>query len=229
MAYGDSPYVVEESEDAYENLNFAREALNRVYRPTGKLHSPGQTCKHIKEANPDYKSGEYYVDPNGESANDAILVYCKFDTEETCVMPSRATYNGQRWTKNTRPGQYFMEELVNGKEFTYNTDSQQLKFLQLLSDSARQSITYNCLNSSPFGARLTGASGDDLDSAMGRHKRSTYIDLIDHCVKDNQWHEAVFNIRTQKTETLPIVDMLLFDVGQENQQFGFEVGMVCFS
>lgn len=227
MAYGDQ--AVAESEDAYENLNFAREALNRVYRPTGKRHSPGQTCKDIKLANPDYKSGEYYVDPNGESANDAILVYCKFDTDETCVTPTTSTFRGQRWTKNTRPGQYFMEELNNGKEFIYSTDSQQLKFLQLLSDSARQTVTYNCLNSSPFGARLTSASGDDLDSAMGRHKRSTYIDVVDHCVKDNQWHEAVFSIRTKITEMLPVVDVLLFDVGQENQQFGFEVGMVCFS
>jgi len=202
-----------------------------VYRPTGKRHSPGQTCRDIQAAHPEYKSGEYYVDPNGESANDAILVYCKFteDSAETCLQPERSTFKGQRWTKNTRPGQYFMEEMVNGKEFDYNSDLRQLKFLQMLSGSARQSLTYTCLNSSPFGARLTSASGDDLDSALGRHKRSTYIDLVDHCVKDNQWHEAVFNIRTQKTDTLPVLDVLLFDVGQENQQFGVELGMVCFS
>jgi len=28
---------------------------------------------------------------------------------------------------------------------------------------------------------------------------------------------------------LPVVDMLLFDIGNENQKFGVEVGMVCFS
>ncbi len=47
-----------ESEGAYENLNFAREALARVYRPTGKRHSPGQTCRDIQAAHPEYKSGK---------------------------------------------------------------------------------------------------------------------------------------------------------------------------
>lgn len=122
-----------------------------------------------------------------------------------------------------------MEELNNDKEFDYTTDGQQLKYLQLLSGSARQNIVYSCLNSSPFGARLTSASGQDLDTAIRRHQRSTYIDVRDDCVKDNQWHEAHFTIRTTKTDMLPIVDMLLFDIGHENQQFGVEVGMVCFS
>lgn len=200
-----------------------------MYRPTGRRTSPGQTCRDIKMANPELKNGEYWVDPNEGSAEDAILVYCKFDTEETCVNSASNVFKGQRWTKNTSPGQYFMEELNNGKEFFYKTDSQQLRFLQLLSSGARQTITYSCLNSSPFGSRLTSINGDDLDTSVNRHKRTTFIDVVDDCSKDNQWHEAVFHVRTNKTDVLPVVDMLLFDVGMENQQFGVEVGMACFS
>ena len=44
--------------EVYEGLNFAREALTRLRRPTGKPTSPGLTCRDIKEHNPDFKSGE---------------------------------------------------------------------------------------------------------------------------------------------------------------------------
>lgn len=48
-------------------------------------------------------------------------------------------------------------------------------------------------------------------------------------VKDNQWHTAVYDVRTNKTDILPITDVLLFDIGHQNQQFGIELGEVCFS
>jgi len=125
-----------------------------------------------------------------------------------------------------------MEDINNGKEFCYQnceeTDAQQIKFLQLLSSAARQTITYNCLNSSPKGAILAAASGDDLKLSKGRFKRSTVIQVHDDCVSDNQWHTAQFTVRTNKTEILPIVDIKLHDVGKDNQQFGVEVGLVCF-
>ena len=39
-------------------------------------------------------TGEYWVDPNEGSANDAIKVYCDFETEETCVMAVDAEVGG---------------------------------------------------------------------------------------------------------------------------------------
>lgn len=223
----DEPWM--DLEGDYDNLVVARSALAREHMPTGRRLSPGQTCRDIKRAHPESPNGEYWVDPNEGTANDAIKVYCDFDTEETCVMALDAEYKGQRWTKNTTPGQYFMEELVNGKMFAYNSEAHQLKYLQMLSEKATQTLTYTCLNSSPFGTRLTSSTGEDLDSAVGRHKKSTYIDFTDDCTKDNQWHKATFSIRTNNTDVLPVLDVLLFDVGQENQQFGVELGHVCFS
>lgn len=211
-------------------MNIAREALSRVYKPRGKRTSPGQTCRDIKRSNPEFKNGYYWVDPNEGSALDAIQVYCKFDTEETCIDPESPRFNADRWTKDTREGQYFMEEVNNGKQFSYKEEGAQLRFLQLLSAGARQTITYSCLNSFAFGSRFTTRTGDDIDSAVGRYKRSTFIDVVDHCqVRDNQWHLATFSIRTNQTEVLPLVDMVLFDIGRENQQFGIDVGHVCFS
>lgn len=223
----DQPW--EDREGAYNNLQIARAALGREHQPTGRRLSPGQTCRDIKTAHPEAKNGYYWVDPNEGSAGDAIKVFCDFATEETCVSPVEAEFKGQRWTKNTTPGQYFMEDLVNGKMFDYNADAHQIKYLQMLSERARQTVTYSCLNSSPFGARLTAHTGDDLDSAVGRHKKTTYIDVQDDCAKDNQWHSATFSVRTNHTATLPLLDIVLFDVGSQNQQFGIQLGQVCFS
>merc|ERR1719394_2197808 len=158
----DEPIKMDDTEAAYEDLAFVREALNRVYKPSGRRTSPGQTCRDIKVHNPEAKNGEYYIDPNGESAQDAILVYCRFDQDETCIYPGSKLFEGQRWTKDTTPGQYFMEDLNSGKEFYYKIDSNQLQHLHLRSESATQTLTYNCLNSSPPEVEVLELIGVDL-------------------------------------------------------------------
>jgi len=34
---------------------------------------------------------------------------------------------------------------------------------------------------------------------------------------------------TRNAEVLPLRDVLLYDVGRQNQQFGLDLGMVCYS
>lgn len=41
--------------------------------------------------------------------------------------------------------------------------------------------------------------------------------------------KTIFEISTKKVESLPIIDFIPTDYGQPDQQFGFEVGPVCFS
>ena len=214
--------------ETYEGLNFADHALNRVRRVTGKATSPGMSCRDIKERNPDFPSGEYWIDPNERSAVDAILVYCRMETMETCIFPSPSTFDRQRWTKTEGSGQFFMEEMVGDREFFYKTDFSQLKFLQMLSEGARQRVTYHCFNSHARGSRLMLHTGEELDTELYKYKKSTRIATSDECAHDNQWHSAVFDIRTNKTDILPITDIRLFDVGRQNQQFGIELGEVCF-
>lgn len=233
---GHDPYLQmdqaeEDRVDIFNPLNAARETMNRVYRPSGKKSSPGKTCADIKEAFPESKNGEYYIDPNEGEVDDAIKVYCKFDTDETCVAPKKSKFGGKQWaTATSSHGQYFMEELVNGREFDYSVDDDQLSFLQLLTTSASQTVTYNCLNSSPTGSRLEGSSGEEMLTSSVRHKRVTQISVHDNCKrKDNTWRSAEITVNTTRTELLPIVDMVLLDVGQSNQQFGVELGMACFS
>ena len=45
--------------------------------------------------------GEYYIDPNEGEVEDAIKVYCKFDTAETCVPPKRSTVSTLIYTNIT--------------------------------------------------------------------------------------------------------------------------------
>merc|ERR1719153_452746 len=90
-----------EEEDLYESLNAAREVMNQLYKPNGKKTSPGKTCADIKEAYPESKNGEYYIDPNEGEVEDAIKVYCKFDSDETCVPPRRSKYGGKQWATST--------------------------------------------------------------------------------------------------------------------------------
>lgn len=48
-------------------------------------------------------------------------------------------------------------------------------------------------------------------------------------VKDGSWGKTVFEVKTKKTNRLPIVDVGIADIGQQDQAFRVEVGRVCFS
>lgn len=68
-----------------------------------------------------------------------------------------------------------------------------------------------------------------IDTSSTRYKLLTRIEKSEGCDLNNQWGESRYTISTKRTEVLPIIDILMYDVGLENQQFGLEVGEVCFS
>lgn len=43
-----------------------------------------------------------------------------------------------------------------------------------------------------------------------------------------QWGKTVIEYKTQKTSRLPIVDIAPLDIGAANQEFGVDIGPVCF-
>lgn len=45
---------------------------------------------------------------------------------------------------------------------------------------------------------------------------------------NGNWGKTVFEYRTQKTARLPIVDIAPVDIGGPNQEFGIDIGPVCF-
>lgn len=45
---------------------------------------------------------------------------------------------------------------------------------------------------------------------------------------NGNWGKTVFEYRTQKTARLPIVDIAPVDIGGSDQEFGVDIGPVCF-
>lgn len=48
---------------------------------------PAHDCNHIRLLNRSSENGIYWIDPNLGCSSDAILVYCNFTLNETCISP----------------------------------------------------------------------------------------------------------------------------------------------
>lgn len=46
---------------------------------------------------------------------------------------------------------------------------------------------------------------------------------------NGEWGKTVIEYRTQTTTRLPVVDLAPMDVGKADQEFGLDIGPVCFS
>ncbi|KFQ09378.1 Collagen alpha-2(V) chain, partial [Leptosomus discolor] len=113
----------------------------------------------------------------------------------------------------------------------------QMTFLRLLSKEASQNITYVCKNSVGYlddqtknlkkAVILKGAN--DLELKAEGNSRFRYTVLHDSCSKRNgNIGKTVFEYRTQNVARLPIIDIAPVDIGSTDQEFGIEVGPVCF-
>ena len=47
-------------------------------------------------------------------------------------------------------------------------------------------------------------------------------------VKNGAWLHTVIQIDTPKPNRLPIVDVAAYDIGDNTEEFGLEIGPVCF-
>ena len=48
---------------------------------------PAHDCNHVRFLNRSAENGVYWIDPNLGCSSDAILVYCNFTLNETCISP----------------------------------------------------------------------------------------------------------------------------------------------
>lgn len=46
--------------------------------------------------------------------------------------------------------------------------------------------------------------------------------------KNNKWGKTIIEYRTNKPSRLPILDIAPLDIGGADQEFGVDVGPVCF-
>lgn len=222
--------------------------LQNLRSPDGSKMNPAKTCQDIKQCYPQKQSGEYWIDPNQGSIKDAIRVFCNMDSGETCISANPANIPSKAWwTKSTPTANkpvWFGADINSGSKFQYGNEGDrpnavavQLKLLQLLSRESHQNITYHCRNSVAYKDQkgnlkkalvLRGANGQDLRAQGNTRLRYTVIE--DGCSKSNGvWGKTVMEYRTQTPARLPVVDLAPMDIGKANQEFGLDIGPVCFS
>uniref|UniRef100_A0A8C7XDI7 Collagen, type XI, alpha 2 n=1 Tax=Oryzias sinensis TaxID=183150 RepID=A0A8C7XDI7_9TELE len=228
-------------EEIFGSLDSLRQELESIRFPLGTQDSPARTCQDLHLSQPDLKDGEYWIDPNQGCSRDSFKVFCNFTKGETCLHPSKGidSVKMSSWDTET-PGSWY-SQFVTGSKFSYVDASGepvgvvQLGFLRLLSVQARQNLTYHCHRSVAWADRsaknnhkralhFRGANDDELS-----YETNPYIKALkDGCSYRKGFDRTVLEINTPQVEHLPLLDIKVSDFGESNQQFGFEVGPVCF-
>lgn len=221
--------------------------IENIRSPEGSKKNPARTCRDLKLCHPDWKSGEYWIDPNQGCTVDAIKVFCNMETGESCIYPKPTKIPRKNWWSSKskeRKHIWFGETMNGGFHFSYgddnmapNTASIQMTFLRLLSTEASQNLTYHCKNSVAYMDDSTGnlkkavllQGSNDVEIRAEGNSRFMYSVIEDGCTKHTgHWGKTVIEYRSQKTSRLPLVDIAPMDIGGADQEFGVDVGPVCF-
>lgn len=188
---------------------------------------PARSCKDIFLNNNEAESGYYWVDPNLGCHEDAIEVYCDSETGSTCVRPDTHVVTNSTWYLNRNQKRVYFSGMNGGSKFGYIEDPTQMTFLRLLSTNARQTVTYYCKN---IQGNPIFLSSSDVELVDDTDSKFSYRIIEDGCsTASSEWGKAVYEYDTKKTTRLPIVDFAPGLVGAEGQEFGLEMGPVCFS
>jgi len=212
--------------------------IKMFQNPDGTKKHPAKTCKDLKMSNKKLKSGEYWVDPNGGAADDAILVFCDFENNSTCINPVQREIETKQWYTGEKQYKWIGELVLQESAISYNADTTQITFLKMLSKNATQTITYHCRNSAAWyntktkstdgSMKLRDDKGDEITSESVKVKPSV---LLDGCKeKDNKLHKTIIQLSsTTHRNRLPIQDVAMMDIGSSGQEFGIEIGRACFA
>merc|ERR1719447_556592 len=190
----------------------------------GSSMEPAPSCADLFKMKPSLRSGDYWIDPNAGSAADAVLVHCNRINYETCIYSKTPTMDNRKHYEGVDQFVWAKKDIHDEPGWEYAANVVQIKMIRLLSERARQNITYHCKNSNAIVKIL---SDDDVTNDI--MKFDTKIIKDDCLIKDGMWRKSVWEIDTERLETLPIQDIAVKDVGDKGEEFGLEVGPICFS
>lgn len=88
--------------------------------------------------NKEMESGSYWIDPNGSSSKDAILVHCDKELLATCLISQPDEFNS---VTITNVNGSWLSDSDKSYQFSYKSDSNQIRFMQMLSTNVWQNIT----------------------------------------------------------------------------------------
>lgn len=205
-----------------------------IQNPKGTRELPARTCRHLAETNPSLPDGLYWIDPNGGRIQDAVEVYCRIESRQTCVAAKRPKINRAAHFQAGSAHQWFSQAIAT--EFDYAIDLSQLSFLKSLSARGTQRLSFQCKRVAVINNVETSSqeqavrlwSDNDVEMTY-QHAKHSYNVIQDDCqYKKGSVGEAVIEV-SGRPQRLPIRDAALMDVGRSGQQIGLAIGEVCFS
>jgi len=209
-------------------------------KPIGTPEFPAKTCRDLKLSYPDTPDGDYFLDPNRGSISDRFIANCRFTNgvSETCIKPTIAAFQKHKWVKSGTDGfKWFLGDInTNIGKMEYPASRSQLAFLRMEHTHAHQNLTYHCRNSHAHQDRhgrvnnyIKILSNNDVEMTAGSNSGFHLKVVADGCsVKDGKWHKTVFDVKPKDLEHLPIADVAAYDVAHDEEEFGLDVGPVCF-
>ena len=81
---------------AYSTTSLCLPLVMAGLRPGMTKLFPAQDCEQVRQESFEAVSGEFWVDPNLGCSSDAILVFCNFTSNETCIFPREHQVRGNR-------------------------------------------------------------------------------------------------------------------------------------
>ncbi|XP_040356487.1 collagen alpha-1(XI) chain [Ixodes scapularis] len=222
----------------YANVYVLRKEIEHLRHPVGSKRNPARTCRDLRFAHPDFEDGWYWIDPNLGVADDAVRVFCGITSGgESCVYADGdvSSVRLSKWDKGTRDAKNktsWFSELKGGFKLRYGAIGDvQLRFLTLLSTEGYQNFTLVCTNVNAWYSQKSKDHGNALrflghnEELMTYKKNSPMVSLDDCQYRDGK---TIFDFKTKRPATLPLVDFQPIDFGGEHQAFGFELGPACF-
>jgi len=224
--------------DIYKSIYSIRKDIERIRYPQGSQQNPARTCKDLAYAHPKLPDGWYWVDPNLGMANDAIYVYCRIGNGETCIYPDKTVRNLPPTPFEWSLGRKWFSQLKTGFKITYESiGAVQMTFMRMLSASAAQNVTFDCVNSVVWfdkagstyrkAMKLMGSNEMEFTATSPEHERPTAHE--DGCETGSATSKSVLEVRSRKLHQLPLTDFMAGDYGGNAQKLGFDFGPICFS
>jgi len=226
--------------EIFAALESLKQDLTMLKEPMGTNDNPARSCKDLWLAHPEFPNGNYFIDPNGGCAKDAIQVQCNLEKEGiTCIQPQSRKFKPNKF-KKSKVGDWFSEDPAKGFKFNYGVSDPQLKFLRLLSATAEQKFTYNCVNSIGWfdevnsnhdkALTLLGWNDESISYKANYEKFESRLKVIkDDCSSGSENGNVQLELNTSDVDLLPFKDYKSGDFGEKNQKHGFVLGEVCFS
>jgi hypothetical protein len=218
------------------------EKVDKKVKPFGTLDKPARTCRELFESYKHMQTGTYFIDPNEGAPNDAVLVKCDRDTMETCINTEQETSAEKKnWGNYDDTYKWILGDVKQESEIAYKMPVNQMKLLQSMSSKVRQTFTYHCKNSfalvndmgveSPFPLKFKTDDQQEETLSINVDNRNLMYKIVhDDCSsKSWVWRNTTIAVESRIPEQLPILDVATHDIGGYDEEFGLEVGPVCFN